>query len=111
MRAGTDLFSLVAGTDPEIDPPPLDPDHLGLADDALSGRRRGEMADVHARADLLGLLRDAVERTEVAVLYVCGDLEELWQNCHRVIVVRRGRVMGEVTPGRDDIGAAHGLMY
>jgi ribose transport system ATP-binding protein len=67
--------------------------------------------DVHARADLLALLRGAVERLGVAVLYACADLEELWQNCHRVIVVRRGRIMGEVVPGVDQIAVAHGLMY
>jgi len=67
--------------------------------------------DARARAELLVLLRDAVERLGVAVLFVCGDLEELWQNSHRVVVVRRGRVMGEVMPGRDDIAVAHGLLY
>ena len=67
--------------------------------------------DVHARSDLLALLHDAVAHRGVGVLYVCADLEELWQNCHRVIVVRRGTVIGEVVPGVDDVAVAHGLMY
>lgn len=67
--------------------------------------------DIGARVDLLELLRRTVERLGMAVLYVSGDLEELWENCNRIVIVRRGRVAGEVIPAKDSIAVAHSLIY
>lgn len=67
--------------------------------------------DVHARTELLALMQAAVADLQMAVLYVSGDLEEVWQNCHRVAVVRQGSVTGHVVPGHDEMATAHQLMY
>lgn len=52
--------------------------------------------DVKARAELLASMRRAVRHNGLSVLYVCGDIDELWDNVHRVVAVRRGRKVGEV---------------
>ena len=52
--------------------------------------------DVGARAEIYGLIRRAVDAGSVA-LVVSSDSEELATICDRVVVVRRGRIVGEVS--------------
>jgi ABC-type sugar transport system ATPase subunit len=65
--------------------------------------------DIRARADLLAHLHSAVRERALAVLYVCGDLDEVWDNAHRVVVVRRGRLAGSVSGGAKE--SVHSLLY
>ena len=51
--------------------------------------------DIRARADIHGLVRDAVDRGAGALI-VSSDSEELAQYCDRVIVLARGSVAAEL---------------
>lgn len=51
--------------------------------------------DVGARAEIYGLIRRAVDAGSVA-LVASSDSEELAAICDRVVVLRRGRIVGEV---------------
>ena len=51
--------------------------------------------DIRARADIHGLVRDAVDRGTGALI-VSSDSEELAQYCDRVIVLARGSVAAEL---------------
>ena len=55
--------------------------------------------DVGAKADIYGLLRDAV-RTGTAAVVVSTDMEEVAKIAHRAIVFGRGEVVAELT-GKD----------
>jgi ribose transport system ATP-binding protein len=57
--------------------------------------------DVGARAEIYGLVRQAVEAGASAIV-VASDLEELAQVSDRCIVLRRGRVIGEIQAERLD---------
>jgi ribose transport system ATP-binding protein len=52
--------------------------------------------DVGARAEIYRLIRDAVAEG-TAALIVASDVEELAHVCDRVIVLRRGRLLGELS--------------
>ncbi|MDF3311074.1 sugar ABC transporter ATP-binding protein [Rhodococcus sp. T2V] len=67
--------------------------------------------DVRARADLLAHMHKASVQKGLAVIYVCGDLNELWENVHRVIVVRRGRKVAEVSTATTSKDAVHQILY
>ena len=47
----------------------------------------------------------------LGVLYVCGDLTEVWDNAHRVVVIRRGRKVGEVEVGSASKEEVHHMLY
>jgi len=51
--------------------------------------------DVEARAEIHGLVREAVE-AGTSVVVVASDPEELVLLCDRLLILRRGRVVGEV---------------
>jgi len=53
--------------------------------------------DVGARAEIYRIIRKAVENG-TSVLMVASDFEELARVCDRVLVLRRGRIVAEVTP-------------
>jgi ABC-type sugar transport system ATPase subunit len=53
--------------------------------------------DVGARAEIYGLVRDAVA-DGASALIVASDFEELAHVCDRVLVLSRGRITGEVEP-------------
>jgi ribose transport system ATP-binding protein len=53
--------------------------------------------DVGARAEIYGLVRDAVA-DGAAALIVASDFEELAHVCDRVLVLSGGRITGEVAP-------------
>jgi len=61
--------------------------HLLLLDDPTRG------VDVGAKTAIYRILRDAAERG-MAALMCSSDFEELAALCHRVIVLRNGRVVG-----------------
>jgi ribose transport system ATP-binding protein len=53
--------------------------------------------DVHARAEIHKLLREAA-RGKTSIIVVSSDFEELASLCDRVIAMVRGRIVGEVRP-------------
>ena len=67
--------------------------------------------DVRARADLLAHMHRAVGQQSLGVLYVSGDFDEVWNNAHRVVVVRRGRQVGEADVNRVAKDSVHHLLY
>lgn len=67
--------------------------------------------DVRARADLLVHMHKAVAEHGLAVVYVCGDLDEVWENAHRVLVVRRGTKVAEVSTASATQEAIHHYLY
>jgi ribose transport system ATP-binding protein len=72
----------------------MDPKVL-ILDEPTQGVDIGAKADIHARVD------EAASRG-TAVLVVSTDHEELVRLCHRVLVLRRGRVVEELTGGQLD---------
>jgi ribose transport system ATP-binding protein len=60
--------------------------------------------DVGAKADIHRLVDEAAE-SGTAVLVVSTDHEELVRLCHRVLVVRRGRIVEEISGGGLDADA------
>ena len=72
----------------------MDPKLL-ILDEPTQGVDVGAKADIHARVD------EAASRG-TAVLVVSTDHEELVRLCHRVLVLRRGRVVEELTGGQLD---------
>lgn len=67
--------------------------------------------DIQTRADLLGHMHKAVADHATGVLYVCGDLAETWENCHRIIVLRRGVLGGEVVVAEGARESVHQMLY
>jgi ABC-type sugar transport system ATPase subunit len=67
--------------------------------------------DVRARADLLAHIHRATEQRGLAVLYVCGDINEVWDNVHRVVVLRRGRQIAAVSTLTDSKDSVHHYLY
>ncbi len=57
--------------------------------------------DVGAKADIHKLIDEAADQG-TAVLVASTDHEELVRLCHRVLVLRRGRIADEITGGRMD---------
>ena len=67
--------------------------------------------DVRARADLLSHIHRASADRRLAVLYVCGDLNEVWDNAHRVVVIRRGKKVADVSTDSSSKDAIHEYLY
>jgi len=67
--------------------------------------------DVRARADLLAHMHRSAAERGLAVVYVCGDLNELWENVHRVVVLRRGTKVAEVSTASSSKDAVHEYLY
>ncbi len=72
----------------------MDPKVLVL-DEPTQGVDVGAKSDIHKLVD-----QAAAQGT--AVLVVSTDHEELVQLCHRVLILRRGRIMDEISGGRMD---------
>jgi ribose transport system ATP-binding protein len=68
-----------------------DEPNLLLLDEPTQG------VDVHARAEIHKLLREAAQG-KTSILVVSSDFEELAALCDRVIAMVRGRIVGEVRP-------------
>ena len=51
--------------------------------------------DVGAKAEIYGLIEDA-RKEGMAILVVSSELEELVSICHRIVVMRRGRITAEL---------------
>ena len=66
--------------------------------------------DIKARSDLLLQIHKAAAQG-VAVVYVCGDLNELWENAHRVVAIRRGSKAADVSTATASKDVVHQVLY
>ena len=53
--------------------------------------------DVQAKQQIFQIIRD-LSRQGISSIFVSSELEELLEVCHRIVVLRRGRLVGEVDP-------------
>jgi ribose transport system ATP-binding protein len=53
--------------------------------------------DVEAKGQIFKIIYD-LSRQGVASLFVSSELEELFEVCHRILVMREGRIVREVRP-------------
>ena len=53
--------------------------------------------DVRAKAQVFGILKSLSE-TGIGSIVVSSELEELLEVCHRILVMRHGRIVGEASP-------------
>ena len=58
--------------------------------------------DVPTAAFIWSWIQDQCERG-AGVVVASGELEELWQNATRILVMGRGRIVGEVSPATDSL--------
>ena len=58
--------------------------------------------DVGSRAEIGGFIVDLAKKG-AAVLLVSSDLNELVQLSHRIVIMRRGRLVGEVQKDEFDV--------
>lgn len=66
--------------------------------------------DVGAKSEIYALIEDAAERG-AAVLIIDSDLDDLCRLCHRVIVMRRGSIVAELTGDEKTKGRALQLVH
>jgi len=55
--------------------------------------------DVGSKAEIHRKLRELAQTRGLAVLMISDDLPELAQNCNRILLMHRGRLVGEVAGG------------
>lgn len=53
--------------------------------------------DVHAKQQIFDIIRD-LSRRNIASIFVSSELEELPEICHRILILRAGRIAAEVRP-------------
>ncbi len=53
--------------------------------------------DVEAKGQIFSIIRDLSEQG-IASIFVSSELEELFEVCHRILIMRSGRITGEVRP-------------
>ena len=58
--------------------------------------------DVQAKQQLFQVMWD-LSREGIATVFVSTELEELVEVCHRILIMREGRIIGEVRP--EDLSA------
>jgi ABC-type sugar transport system ATPase subunit len=76
----------------------LEPRRVLLLDEPTRG------VDLEARRDLVGAVRELAAQG-VAVVMVSSELEELLPACDRILVMRHGRIVGELDPARTRLDA------
>jgi ribose transport system ATP-binding protein len=64
--------------------------------------------DVQAKQQIFKIMWD-LSRQGVSALFVSSELEELLEVCHRILVLRRGRIGGEVDPAACDFNRLFAL--
>jgi len=64
--------------------------------------------DIRAKQQIFGIVRDLSARG-IASVFVSSELEELMEVCHRILVLRKGRIAGEVSPGATSLESLLGI--
>ena len=54
--------------------------------------------DVRAKQQIFQIMWD-LSRQGVSSIFVSSELEELVEVCHRILVMKKGRIVNEVRPG------------
>ena len=57
--------------------------------------------DIQAKRQIFGIMWQ-LSREGISSIFVSSELEELLEVCHRILIMKAGRVVGEVTPGTTD---------
>jgi ABC-type sugar transport system ATPase subunit len=78
---------------------------LLLLDEPVQG------VDVGSKSDIYHLLESWVERTGATVVMVSSDFEDLRAVCHRVLVMRAGRIVGDLEGSRKTLDRMLELAY
>lgn len=60
--------------------------------------------DIQAKRQIFQVIEDLTSRG-IAIVFVSSELEELVEVCHRILVLRSGRIVGEVKSEQFDLGA------
>ena len=58
--------------------------------------------DVAAKQQIFEIMWEQ-SRSGVSTIFVSSELEELLETCHRILVMRQGRLIGEVYPEKTDV--------
>ena len=64
--------------------------------------------DVAAKQQIFEIMWEQ-SRAGVATLFVSSELEELLETCHRILIMRQGRLIGEVNPETTDVKALYAM--
>jgi len=57
--------------------------------------------DVFAKDSVHRFVKQLAERGDIAIVLISDEVHEVLDNCHRILVMDRGRVLDEVLPGSD----------
>jgi ribose transport system ATP-binding protein len=64
--------------------------------------------DIRAKQQVFEIVRDLSGRG-IASLVVSSELEELMEVCHRILVLKKGRIAGEVFPPKTSLASLLGI--
>jgi len=64
--------------------------------------------DVSAKQQIFEIMW-AQARKGISIIFVSTELEELLEVCHRILIMRHGRIVGEVVPGTININELYEL--
>ena len=64
--------------------------------------------DVSAKQQIFEIMW-AQARKVISIIFVSTELEELLEVCHRILIMRHGRIVGEVVPGAININELYEL--
>jgi ribose transport system ATP-binding protein len=53
--------------------------------------------DIQAKQQIFHIIRELSEKG-VSSIVVSSELEELMENCHRIFILKKGRMVGEILP-------------
>lgn len=57
--------------------------------------------DVVAKDSVHRFVKELASREEIAVILISDEVHEVLDNCHRILVMDRGRIVDEIIPGPD----------
>jgi ribose transport system ATP-binding protein len=60
--------------------------------------------DIQAKQQVFRIIRDLSEKG-IAFIVVSSELEELFEVCHRILIMKAGTIVGEATPGESTLEA------
>jgi ribose transport system ATP-binding protein len=64
--------------------------------------------DVSAKQQIFEIMW-AQARKGISIIFVSTELEKLLEVCHRILIMRHGRIVGEVVPGTININELYEL--
>ena len=64
--------------------------------------------DVAAKQQIFEIMWEQA-RQGISTIFVSSELEELLETCHRILVMRHGRIIGEADPGSTDVKSLYAM--